>query len=406
MNQNKPTQASSTAQRLLHRARTWLMDITVWSPKPTDDRYHPKAVVENQASSTSLNNKSSEQRLLPQSSQQLLRPSTIAPSAAIPDSTASSLDDTNSPSELDDHTQTIPNTPLLSRRPIVTESSEHPTELEVTNSSNKPTFTSENHNSSVEVSHDAFSDSSPSWIDNDSIFPDHSNYIEGVEDWNDGFESVQTSDNTIFDYDEDARQDPWEQHDDDIMQRAREKALQIVSQISSSTRRSDDDMLDCLTDLFQKHPHHPTFRAIKAAADDGVSSELLRNMISLREVWENHPEWWVGRYGWNGDVIPLQNGALALTWKLARLICERRSNFPPEEMISDPWLREWYNLSSASQYKTFPKYIHGKVTSTTEAFQDHSEVVDLKKSGLNWIDLQELGLSWVDSKDIEVDNDC
>ncbi len=197
----------------------------------------------------------------------------------------------------------------------------------------------------------------------------------------DYFETGPDIENELFDYDAEARQSIWDDDPEDIADsplRARQKAAEVVSRLSFSSQRERNAVLPWLTDLFQHRNHHTTYRAILAAVDSGVSSETLRNMAALRDIWESRQEWWLGRYGWARNVRLLHNGDTALTWKLARSICEARSDFPPEYMIDDSWVHEWLCLHPHDdKCRNFPQFIGMKVMAVDETFQDVPSWSDL-----------------------------
>ena len=193
-----------------------------------------------------------------------------------------------------------------------------------------------------------------------------------AETWAENFEPPPDFEADLPDYDADARQSVWVDDPDDAGNSplpARQRAADVVSRLSEVSLRERTAILLWLTDLFRHRNHHTTYRAILAAVDSGVSSETLRNMAALRDVWEDRPEWWLGRYGWARAVVPLRNGGTALTWKLARLICEARSDFPPEYMIDDAWVHEWLRRHPYDECRDFPQYIKMKVMAIGDAPQ-------------------------------------
>ena len=198
----------------------------------------------------------------------------------------------------------------------------------------------------------------------------------------DYFEAGPDIESELFDYDAEARQSVWDDDPEDVAdspRRARQKAAEVVSRLSFTSQRERNAILPWLTDLFQHRNHHTTYRAILAAVDSGVSSETLRNMATLRDIWENRQEWWLGRYGWARSIRPLRNGDTALTWKLARSICEARSDFPPEYMIDDSWVHEWLCLHPYDdKCRSFPQFIGMKVMAVDETFQDVPSWSDLR----------------------------
>ncbi|MCK6450790.1 MAG: hypothetical protein L6R19_08030 [Alphaproteobacteria bacterium] len=170
----------------------------------------------------------------------------------------------------------------------------------------------------------------------------------------------------IYDFDRTARQRPWEvvpaEDADTATRSARRKAASIVSLIEVSTRQEQDWALDWLTDLFLHLRHAATYRAIDRAAAEGLTMDLLRMMVEVRRAWLERPEWWVGRYGYGGEIAPLPHGRIALTWALARRLCLARADFPPEAMIADEWFEEWKVLGAGEAgYLSFPAYIDVRV---------------------------------------------
>ncbi len=204
-----------------------------------------------------------------------------------------------------------------------------------------------------------------------------------AEAWAEHFDDALDFEAELFDYDAEARQRVWDDEPEDIADsslRARQKAAEIVSLLPFTSQRERDALLPWLTGLFQHRDKPATYRAILAVAERGVSSEILRNMAALRDIWESRPEWWLGRYGWARSIAPLSNGATALTWKLARSICEARSDFPPEYMIDDAWMHEWLCLTSYDGgYWSFPQFIGMKMAVIDETFQDTTSWSDFRQ---------------------------
>ncbi len=200
----------------------------------------------------------------------------------------------------------------------------------------------------------------------------------------DYFETGPDIEIELFDYDAEAHQSVWDDDPEDVADlplRARQKAAEVVSRLSFTSQRERHAILPWLIDLFQHRNHPTTYRAILAAVDSGVSSETLRNMAALRDIWEDRQEWWLGRYGWGRSVRTLRNGDTALTWKLARSICEARSDFPPEYMIDDSWMHEWLCLPPYDdKCRNFPQFIGMKVMAVDETFQDVPSWSDLQQS--------------------------
>ncbi len=191
----------------------------------------------------------------------------------------------------------------------------------------------------------------------------------------------------LLDYDAEARQSVWDDEPEDVadsLLHARQKAAEIVSRLPYTPQQEQNVILLWLTDLFQSRAHHVTYRAILAAVDNGVSGETLRNMVTLRDTWEDRQDWWLGRYGWARSVRPLNNGSTALTWKLARAICEARSDFPPEYMIDEAWITEWLCLHPwDTGFLNFPQFIGLKIMTVDETFQNTPSWRDLPQSQIN-----------------------
>lgn len=181
----------------------------------------------------------------------------------------------------------------------------------------------------------------------------------------------------FYEFDPGARQRPWEptEEDEDAIAHAKAgiKAGAIGSLVDVTTMYDQKRLLNWLTELFSHLSHPSTFLAIKRAALGGVSEETLRAMVALRQCWLEHPEWWVGRYGFRREVNTLQSGRTALTWVLARRICEARAEYPPDAMIDPEWLDEWYELRwDEAGYYSFPSYVAVKVESTGAIILDQA----------------------------------
>lgn len=204
-----------------------------------------------------------------------------------------------------------------------------------------------------------------------------------AEAWPDDSDPALNVGIELFGYDEEARQSVWnDEPEDDVgpSLQAEQKAAEIISKLSFSSQRERTAFLPWMIDLFQRRDHHFTYRAILAVAETGVGSETLRNMAILRDVWENRPEWWLGRYGWAHSIEALRNGPTALGWKLARSICEARSDFPPEYMIDDAWVNEWLSLGPYDHgYWNFPQFLGLKTMAVDETFQDVPSWSDLRQ---------------------------
>jgi hypothetical protein len=174
----------------------------------------------------------------------------------------------------------------------------------------------------------------------------------------------------LYDFDEDAQQPVWQPEPEEAateIRRAREKAAAIVALLDMPKRGQQTTVLEWLTEFFEHLFHPATYRAISTAAQEGLTPELLHDMIELRRVWMQRPEWWVGRWGYRFEVQTLRNGESALTWLLARQICRARSDYASDAMIDDDWLEEWHELSPRELgFMSFPSYIAIKIQ-TVEA---------------------------------------
>lgn len=167
-----------------------------------------------------------------------------------------------------------------------------------------------------------------------------------------------------FDFDPDAHQSPWEGLDgadvEDIT--AHEKAARIAAEMDIVTPASQRQVARELTDLFQRLSHPATFRALAAAADNGLTPGLLRNMIALREIWAQRPDFWLRRHMKTGQIYKNYRGAGAMTWAMARRVCLQRDAYPPESMVDPDWVDEWLLLERGEPgYLDFAHFVDLKV---------------------------------------------
>lgn len=165
------------------------------------------------------------------------------------------------------------------------------------------------------------------------------------------------------DLDENAHQPPWDtassKIDSDIRRAAR-KASFISDMLILKNPQEQDTATNYLTEIFSAQPHQATFRAFKDMVMEDLSFTDLKNIIELRQAWAERPEWWLYRH--EGKVIPIPRGQNALSWKLARRICQARWEFPPDGMIEESWLEEWRNLRPGTAgYQSFPYFIEEKM---------------------------------------------
>ena len=216
----------------------------------------------------------------------------------------------------------------------------------------------------------------------------HSSYrtsdIEFTDEWpydsedqvtDDGFAEftmegsvLDPPDTEAVDFEPDAHQLPWERTSEDdedainVILAARQKAAHIVPLLSISYQYEKQVALELLTEFFQVRRHGATFHAIKRATKLGLSLDLLQSMIALREVIEERPEFWVGRYGPRRTVARLRQGATAFSWVLVRHICIHFPDLPPDMMVGDDWLDAWHTLLPGDiGYLSFPQYLFHRI---------------------------------------------
>ena len=169
------------------------------------------------------------------------------------------------------------------------------------------------------------------------------------------------------DFDENAQQSPWDitQSETDLNFRANEKASTISEMLIVKNPAEQIRVIKYLTDIFLMHPHSATFRAFGNMVREGLSFTDLETIIDLRHTWMERPDWWLYRNK-KREVKTIQRGQNALSWKLARRICQARWEFPPDGMIEEAWLEEWLRLKSEIDfpprgYYNFPSFIAEKV---------------------------------------------
>ncbi len=115
-----------------------------------------------------------------------------------------------------------------------------------------------------------------------------------------------------------------------------------------------------LTDLFERHDHPSTFHALRSAATAGLDVQTLEAMIELKELWAMRSEWWYRRS--RDQVVEMERGPNALSWKLARRVCLARWQYPPESMIDDEWFEEWLGLPPrAPGHHDFVAFVREKI---------------------------------------------
>ena len=193
------------------------------------------------------------------------------------------------------------------------------------------------------------------------------------------------SDIDISDFDEDARQQPWEVETEGVeenVRRARQKAATIASLLDVWSAQELSVSVSYLTNFFEHHRNAATFRALEKLALKGLDFETLNAMVELREVWMERPDWWVGRYSRGYEINVLPNGPSALTWVLAHRVCLARWNHTPAAMIDDQWLDEWLHLPhGAPGFLSFPSYIDDKTSNPDFVHHDNDFSVEGHSNG-------------------------
>jgi len=152
-------------------------------------------------------------------------------------------------------------------------------------------------------------------------------------------------------FDPQARRRPWQPLPPATraLSRARQKAARLVARLG--TPRDRKVALARLTELFEEFPHPATHRALLSEVEAGLDGDTLQAMGDLKRVWLATPAWWSRR-----RYCPLRRrsvftrdgqGARALSWRLARRICEARWPWPAEAMIPESWFTAWLSLPFA-----------------------------------------------------------
>ena len=185
------------------------------------------------------------------------------------------------------------------------------------------------------------------------------------------FESVAEASDSAEDmdlpeFDEEARQIPWDILPSDIdlnLQRAERKASEISNMLMVRSPQEQNMAINYLTGIFLALPHGATFKAFADMAAKTLSFAELKTIIELRFVWMERQDWWLRRRGL--AVTTLRQGQNALSWKLAQRICQARWEFPPDEMIDESWKEEWLYLEwDAEGYWNFLSFIEEKMKHT------------------------------------------
>ncbi len=155
---------------------------------------------------------------------------------------------------------------------------------------------------------------------------------------------------------------------------ARQRAAMIAALLDVPSRHEERAAVQWLEGFFLEHHWPATFRAIKTIALEGLDFRTLQAMARLKEIWADTPEWWLLRSKTNRDNLfkRLPRGDIALTWRIALSICRARCDFPPDNMIDEDWLSEWYALSPAEPGAiSFPAFLHVKAqTMLVEALHE------------------------------------
>ena len=121
--------------------------------------------------------------------------------------------------------------------------------------------------------------------------------------------------------------------------RLRERVEAVANLLEPGTAAERERARALLADLFERHGHQSTYRALRRAATAGLDVQTLEAMIELKEIWASRSDWWYRRS--REGVVEMERGPAALSWKLARRVCLARWQYPPESMIEDDWFEEW-----------------------------------------------------------------
>ena len=121
--------------------------------------------------------------------------------------------------------------------------------------------------------------------------------------------------------------------------RLRHRVETVVNLLDPGTTAERARAGAALTDLFERHGHQSTYRALRDAAAAGLDVQTLEAMIELKEIWALRSDWWNRRS--RDGIVEMERGPAALSWKLARRVCLARWQYPPESMIEDDWFEEW-----------------------------------------------------------------
>jgi hypothetical protein len=154
-----------------------------------------------------------------------------------------------------------------------------------------------------------------------------------------------------IEFDPNARQAPWRSEitaGGRATSRARQKAASLVACFEFSRACERAAALASLTELFEEFEHSTTYQALLDQTRTGLEFETIAAMADLKRLWLMMPTWWSRRrfcrIRRRSEYIHDRAGAAALSWKLARRICETRWRWPVELMIPEAWFAEWLQL--------------------------------------------------------------
>jgi hypothetical protein len=180
-------------------------------------------------------------------------------------------------------------------------------------------------------------------------------------------DDLSSTDVDLPDFDPAARVDPWEvdeANDEPARRMARTKAAALASQLDLVTSAKVVAAVDYLSDLYLRHPHVATHRALMHLAAEGLDRDTLEAMVALRDEWAARREWWLHRAG--GTARRSDACRTAMTWRLALKVCRSRTDHPPDCMIDDDWVDEWFALRPGEPgYLRFAEFVAIKADADT-----------------------------------------
>lgn len=142
--------------------------------------------------------------------------------------------------------------------------------------------------------------------------------------------------------------------------RLRKRVDAVANLLDPDSRAAHDRIRIVLTDLFERCERGSTFHALRALAAAGLDAQTLEAMIELKEIWALRSEWWYRRS--RNEIVEMERGPTALSWRLARRVCLARWQYPPEAMIEDEWFDEWLAAPPrAPGYHDFVTFIGEKI---------------------------------------------